>query len=118
MSIQANTGIPRSVDVIKRSLVDALVLEDFISSSPHWKFDAARSGGTLRREFVFVDFRAAFGFMTQVALMAERICHHPEWSNVYNKVQIMLTTHDRGGITKDDLQLAKFADKVYAQLAP
>lgn len=101
----------------QRSLLDAQSLQAFLSQSPAWTFDTDR-GGKISREYVFKDFRAAFGFMTQVALMAERKCHHPEWSNVYNKVHITLTTHDLGGISKDDMHLARFADQVHAQLAP
>ena len=60
----------------------------------------------LHREFKFPDFVAAFGFMSQVAILAERANHHPEWSNVYNKVVINLTTHEAGGISKRDFELA------------
>ena len=60
----------------------------------------------LSREIEFKDFIEAFGFMTQVALLAQQANHHPEWSNVYNKVKINLTTHDAGGITKKDFDLA------------
>jgi 4a-hydroxytetrahydrobiopterin dehydratase len=67
-----------------------------------WSID----DGKLYREFTFSDFVAAFGFMNQVALMAERANHHPEWFNVYNKVQVWLTTHDAGGVTQKDIDLA------------
>ena len=117
MNLQTNPTPQSESATSKRSLLDTAIVQDFLKQSPNWTFDAAR-GGMLRREFVFQDFSAAFGFMTQIALMAERKCHHPEWSNVYNKVQIVLTTHDLGGITKDDLHLATFADRVHAQLAP
>jgi 4a-hydroxytetrahydrobiopterin dehydratase len=60
----------------------------------------------LYREFKFPDFVAAFGFMTKVAILAERANHHPEWSNVYNNVAINLTTHDAGGLSKRDFELA------------
>ena len=60
----------------------------------------------LQRQFVFRNFVEAFGFMTQVALLAEAMDHHPEWSNVYNRVKIELTTHDAGGITERDFMLA------------
>lgn len=60
----------------------------------------------LVREFKFKDFIEAFGFMTKVALLAQQANHHPEWSNVYNKVKICLTTHDAGGITSKDTDLA------------
>jgi 4a-hydroxytetrahydrobiopterin dehydratase len=61
----------------------------------------------IQRAFKFADFNAAFGFMTRVALLAEKADHHPEWSNVYNKVEIVLSTHDAGGLSKRDVELAK-----------
>lgn len=64
----------------------------------------------IRKSFKFADFNAAFGFMTRVALGAEKLDHHPEWSNVYNKVEILLTTHDASGVTDRDLQLAKIIE--------
>ncbi len=66
-----------------------------------------RDGASLRRTFVFADFPEAFGFMAQMAVVAERLFHHPEWSNVYNRVEVTLTTHDQGGLTDLDLQLAR-----------
>lgn len=62
--------------------------------------------GKLHRDWVFDDFVAAFGFMSRVALIAESMQHHPEWSNVYNRVSIDLTTHDAGGISQRDFDLA------------
>jgi 4a-hydroxytetrahydrobiopterin dehydratase len=62
--------------------------------------------GKLHREFQFADFSAAFGFMTRAALAAEQMNHHPEWFNVYNKVVVYLTTHDAGGISALDFELA------------
>lgn len=67
-----------------------------------WKLEKDQ----LVREYKFKDFIEAFGFMTKVALLAQQSNHHPEWSNVYNKVKICLTTHDVGGITEKDLRLA------------
>ncbi|XP_025100331.1 probable pterin-4-alpha-carbinolamine dehydratase isoform X2 [Pomacea canaliculata] len=64
------------------------------------------------KEFQFKDFNQAFGFMTQVALKAEKMNHHPEWFNVYNKVQITLSSHDVGGLSLRDITLAKFIDEV------
>ncbi|APL93223.1 putative pterin-4-alpha-carbinolamine dehydratase [Sphingobium sp. TA15] len=64
----------------------------------------------IRRLFAFRDFTAAFGFMTQVALLAEKADHHPEWSNVYNRVDILLTTHDAGGLSRRDVELAARID--------
>ena len=71
--------------------------------------------GCLRREFEFADFSEAFAFMTRVALLAESSNHHPEWSNVYNKVSITLTTHDAGSIvTEADRRLATAIDQLVA----
>ncbi|MCB2080072.1 MAG: 4a-hydroxytetrahydrobiopterin dehydratase [Novosphingobium sp.] len=67
-------------------------------------------GLAISRDFAFADFNAAFGFMARVALHAEKMDHHPEWSNVYNKVSITLTTHDVGGLSARDLEMAKFID--------
>ncbi len=65
-------------------------------------------GLAITRRFVFRDFNAAFGFMTQVALHAERHDHHPEWSNVYNRVSIRLTTHDAGGLSARDAAMVEW----------
>ena len=77
-----------------------------------WQYDEA--GGTIRREFVFADFNAAFAFMTRIALHAEKHDHHPEWFNVFNRVDIRLTTHDAGGLSQRDIALARFADAAFA----
>jgi 4a-hydroxytetrahydrobiopterin dehydratase len=66
----------------------------------------------IARAFRFADFSAAFAFMTRVALLAEKADHHPEWSNVYNRVDIVLTTHDAGGLSQQDLDLAGAIDKL------
>ncbi|XP_056141271.1 pterin-4-alpha-carbinolamine dehydratase 2-like [Lampris incognitus] len=64
------------------------------------------------KELHFKTFNQAFGFMSRVALQAEKMNHHPEWFNVYNKVQITLTTHDCGGLSQRDIKMAKFIDKI------
>ncbi|MBB4640502.1 4a-hydroxytetrahydrobiopterin dehydratase [Rhizorhapis suberifaciens] len=79
-----------------------------LSGLTDWSYDAERDG--IRRSFRFGDFRAAFGFMTQVAMLAEKLDHHPEWSNVYNRVDILLTTHDAKGLSKRDIDLAQKID--------
>jgi 4a-hydroxytetrahydrobiopterin dehydratase len=73
---------------------------------------AVEGRDAIAKSFAFNDFNQAFAFMTRVALMAEKMDHHPEWSNVYNKVEIVLTSHDAGGITERDVRLAKFIDQV------
>lgn len=77
-------------------------IQAHLANLPGWRVE----GGKLRRELAFPDFVAAFGFMTRCALLAEKRDHHPEWSNVYNKVVIDLVTHDAGGITERDVELA------------
>ncbi|HEY2068557.1 MAG TPA: 4a-hydroxytetrahydrobiopterin dehydratase [Rhizomicrobium sp.] len=64
----------------------------------------------ITRKFEFSDFNAAFAFMTRVALLAEKMDHHPEWSNVYNKLDVTLSTHDAGGVTANDVKMAKAMD--------
>ena len=68
--------------------------------------------GRLHREWRFADFNAAFGFMTRVALECERMNHHPEWTNVWNRVDFRLTTHDTGGVTDRDVQLAEAINRL------
>lgn len=77
-----------------------------LQALPHW----TRAEGRLHRELRFRDFVEAFGFMARVALVAERMNHHPEWSNVWNRVVIDLTTHDAGGLTELDIALAHAID--------
>lgn len=65
------------------------------------------------REFLFKDFNQAFGFMTRVAIFADKMDHHPEWFNVYNKVQITMSTHDCGGISGRDIKMATFINEIF-----
>jgi 4a-hydroxytetrahydrobiopterin dehydratase len=76
---------------------------------PQWTLQSERDA--ISRSFKFKDFSAAWGFMSRVALLAETQDHHPEWSNVYNKVEITLTTHDAGGLSERDIKLATAIDK-------
>ena len=71
---------------------------------------AAEGRDALVKTFRFKDFNAAFGFMTRVALLAEKMDHHPEWSNVYNRVDVLLATHEAGGVTERDVAMARFMD--------
>lgn len=73
-----------------------------------WDYDEARDAIT--RSFTFDDFSAAFAFMTRVALLAEKADHHPEWTNVWNRVDILLTTHDAGGLSERDVKMARAID--------
>jgi len=66
----------------------------------------------ISKKFVFADFNQAFGFMTRAALVAEKLDHHPEWSNVYKTVEVTLSTHDAGGLTERDIELAAAMDKL------
>ena len=83
-----------------------------LAALPGWSM--SMSSDKLYRKFMFADFVEAFGFMSKVALLAERMDHHPEWSNVYNRVEIYLTTHDAGGITERDFDLAQRIDRLLA----
>jgi 4a-hydroxytetrahydrobiopterin dehydratase len=82
--------------------------EAALSALPGWSWDASRAG--IARSFKFRDFGEAFAFMTRVAMLAEKADHHPEWSNVWNRVDILLTTHSAGGLTAKDIALAKSID--------
>jgi 4a-hydroxytetrahydrobiopterin dehydratase len=85
-----------------------------LASLPHWTL--AADGRAMHRQWVFDDFKQAFAFMTQVALAAEQRNHHPDWHNVYNRVDICLSTHDAGGLTERDLELARWIDAQPASL--
>ena len=90
-----------------KKLTDAQIQEN-LAQVDNWTIE----NGKLHKEFQFDTFISAFGFMTQLALVAESLNHHPEWFNVYNRVTIDLTTHDAGGISELDFQWAKQADAI------
>lgn len=77
-----------------------------------WVHDSARDA--IQKTFVFKDFNDAFGFMSRVAMMAEKLNHHPEWSNVYKTVHVTLTTHDADGLSALDVKMAHFMDAITA----
>lgn len=79
--------------------------DDALAGLPEWTLRA--DGLALERQFKFADFSEAFAFMTRVALLAEQADHHPEWSNVYNRVEITLTTHEAGGLSSRDVVMAR-----------
>ena len=83
-----------------------LEIADALAGLPGWQAHATRQA--IERTYTFADFNQAFAFMTRVALQAEKLDHHPEWFNVYNRVQVVLTTHDAGGLTEKDCALARF----------
>jgi|TARA_B100001121_G_C18551208_1_gene555552 4a-hydroxytetrahydrobiopterin dehydratase len=83
--------------------------EDLRNTLTHWEL----SGDRLRRQWQFKDFSEAFAFMTRVAMLAETKQHHPNWSNVYNRVTIELTTHDLGGLSHLDAELARSIDDLH-----
>ena len=85
-----------------------------VSVVPKWHV-SDDAGGQLHREFAFASFAAAFAFMTEAALSAERADHHPDWRNVYDHVWVTLTTHDAAGLTSKDVSLAQAMDAIYAR---
>jgi 4a-hydroxytetrahydrobiopterin dehydratase len=90
------------------ALLDEQARAFALNDLPHWDYDAQAGG--IRRTLFFTDFAEAFAFMTRVAILAEKADHHPEWSNVYNRVEILLTTHDAGGLSERDISLANAID--------
>lgn len=92
-----------------------LDVAEALKTLPAWAADEGERPA-ITRTLKFADFNAAFGFMTRVALLADKMDHHPEWSNVYDRVEIILTTHDADGVTQKDVALARFIDQAAASL--
>ena len=90
------------------SLIEKNQLNNFLKKNPSWMID----NKAIKKEFTFDNFVDAFGFISKVALLSEQMDHHPNWQNTYNKVKIELTTHDKGGITINDINLAESIDKL------
>jgi 4a-hydroxytetrahydrobiopterin dehydratase len=86
-------------------------IRDALATLPQWAHDEGR--GAIHRSFAFADFGQAFAFMTRIALAAERADHHPEWFNVYNRVEITLSTHDCNGLSQRDIDMARLADRSF-----
>lgn len=97
----------------RRLLSDAEIAER-LSTLPAWTF----ADGRLRRTYHFRDFSEAFGWMSRVALAAEKRDHHPDWSNVYSRVTVELSTHDAGGVTERDVDLAREMDRLFGEGGP
>jgi 4a-hydroxytetrahydrobiopterin dehydratase len=90
--------------------LDEAVRKGMAGRLPGWTMVAGRDA--IQKSFKFKDFSAAFGFMTRAALLAEQMNHHPEWFNVWNRVDVTLSTHDADGLTELDLKLAEAMDKI------
>jgi 4a-hydroxytetrahydrobiopterin dehydratase len=88
--------------------LDAAARDTALATLDGWTLVDGRDA--ISKTFTFGDFNAAFGFMSRAALKAEAVDHHPEWFNVWNKVDVVLSTHDAGGLTKLDMELAAFMD--------
>lgn len=86
-----------------------------LATLPAWQADLA--AGKITRTFRFEDFAQAFGFMAEMATVSERMNHHPEWFNVYNRVDVTLTTHDAAGLSQRDIDWARVADQAFARRA-
>ena len=92
------------------SRLDDVTRQAVLQQLPNWSYDAKAKG--IRRSLRFADFAEAFGFMARVAILAEKADHHPEWLNVYNRVDILLTTHDADGLSQRDVDLALAIDAI------
>ncbi len=90
--------------------------EDAVKQLPGWAVSDGRAA--IEKTFEFRTFSQAWGFLSRCALKAEAMDHHPEWFNVYNRVEVTLSTHSASGVTELDVRLAKFMDKVFAESAP
>lgn len=99
-----------AVTKLEQLQIDTLLTEvnDTLPTEQHWQI----IDGKLYKQFVFTNFIQAFGWMTQVAMHAEKLIHHPEWSNVWNKVDVYLVTHDAGGLSELDFKMVKRMEKL------
>ena len=85
-------------------------INNFLTNNPEWTLVSNREA--IENKYVFNDFKAAFAFMTQMAMHAEQMNHHPEWFNVYNQVHVVLTTHDCDGLSEKDMKMAEIMDQL------
>lgn len=96
--------------MVERILLDDDAIASLVAKAPGWE----RQGMAMHRVFEFKDFSEAFAFMTRVAMIAESIDHHPDWSNVWNRVEMTVTTHDPAGLTSLDAQFIEAVDRIAA----
>jgi 4a-hydroxytetrahydrobiopterin dehydratase len=97
------------------TLLTSLERKKLQAEMPSWEF--VDGVDAIHKNFIFKDFKEAFAFMTQIAQIAETLNHHPEWFNVWNRVEIRLSTHDLGGLTKKDISLAQKIDETFFALS-
>ena len=97
------------------TLLTSLERKKLHADMPSWEF--VDGVDAIHKNFIFKDFKEAFAFMTPIAQIAETLNHHPEWFNVWNRVEIRLSTHDLGGLTKKDISLAQKIDETFSALA-
>jgi 4a-hydroxytetrahydrobiopterin dehydratase len=102
------------MEAIVTERMSAEARKSALKGLPGWKEAAGREA--IERTFIFKDFNEAFGFMSRAALVAEKNDHHPEWRNVYKTVEVVLSTHDAGGVTSRDIELAKVMNAIATQL--
>src|ERR1700742_1204693 len=102
------------MEAIMGEKLSAEARQSALRGLPGWS--EAAGGNAIARKFAFKDFNEAFGFMSRVALVAEKNDHHPEWRNVYRTVEVSLATHDAGGVTSRDIALAKAMNAIAIQL--
>lgn len=100
---------------MKREKLESAAIRELLGDLEGWTLDDA--SGSISKTFKFASFVEAFGFMAESALAAEKLNHHPEWSNVYSRVEVKLNTHDAGGLTELDFKLAKAMEKAATRRA-
>jgi len=101
-------GFGQNPGMARPPLLSEADVKSRLASHPSWTY----ASGRLHREFLFPGFSEAFGFMARAALFAEKLDHHPDWSNVWNRVRVDLSTHDAGGVTELDFRLAAEMDRI------
>lgn len=109
----STSHIKKAATKKKLTKLDKDDYQDLINKLLKLNWKPVDNGSAVSKNFKFEDFNEAFGFITRIAIRSDKLNHHPEWYNSYNKVQIKLTTHDVGGLSKKDEKLAEFIEKIY-----